>query len=310
MRILVTGGAGFIGSNLCQRLLKQGHEVVAVDNLITSTGKNVQSFKNHPKFIKHDITKPLTISNKLLAINQIYHLACPTGVPNMGPLALEMLLTCSVGTRNILELARKLNAKFLFTSSSEIYGDPEVFPQTEGYTGNVNPTGARSPYEEGKRFSESLIAAYVRKYKIDAKIVRVFNTYGPQMSEKDTRVIPRFLRQALASQPLPVQGDGLQERTFCYVTDLVDGLIMIADKGKAGEVYNLGSDKKISILELAKLILKLTNSKSQIKFVSRPDHDHQSRLPALTKVKKLGWSPKTTLEAGLSKTIKFLRKNS
>lgn len=308
MRVLITGGAGFIGSNLTQKLLKSGNVVVAIDNFITGRPENIRKYLDNPKFtfLKHDITRPLTIDHKLLTINQIYHLACPTGVDNLGPLAQEMLLTCSTGTINILELAKKTGAKLLFTSSSEVYGDAQVFPQSESYTGNVNTTGQRSPYEEGKRFAESLIAAYVRKYNIDARIVRVFNTYGPAMSQSDTRVIPRFLKQALSGNPLTVKGRGVQKRTFCYVDDLVDGLILVMKKGKSGEVYNLGNDVETAIIDLAKLIIEKTRTKSKIKYVPRPAHDHQRRLPDLKKVKKLGWKPKTSLENGLKKTLHLL----
>lgn len=300
MHILVTGAAGLIGSNLCKKLLENGQEVVGVDNLITGSPQNIMKLRKYQKFkfIKHDITKPLPNNFEL-----IYHLACPTGVPNLGPLAEEMLLTCSEGTRNILELAKSHHAKVLFTSSSEVYGDPQVFPQDESYTGNVDPVGFRSPYEEGKRFAESLIAMYVRKYKINAKIVRVFNTYGPGMATGESRVIAKFLRQALSGKPLIVQGKGKQKRTFCFMDDLVDGLILVMEKGQSGEVYNLGSDKEISIIKLAKLIIKLTSSKSLIEWMERPSHDHQARLPSLKKVKKLGWKLRTSLEDGLRKTI-------
>lgn len=305
MKVLVTGGAGFIGANLCQRLLASGHNVVAVDNLITGQLKNIKPLTAHPQFtfIKHDITKPLTINHKPLTINHIYHLACPTGVTNLVPMARQMLLTCSLGTINVMQLALKNKAKVVFTSSSEIYGDPQVSPQTETYTGNVDPTGVRSPYEEGKRFAESLILMYVRKYNLDVKIVRVFNTYGPFMSQKDTRVIPTFLRQAQSGKPLTIHGDGSQTRTFCYVDDLIDGILKVTQKGKKGEVYNLGSDRQITIKDLAKLIIKMTGTKSGLKFIKRPAHDHQSRQPDLTKVKKLGWKPKVRPEEGIEKTM-------
>jgi len=306
MKILVTGGAGFLGANLCKRLLEEGHEVAAVDNFITGSPKNIRDLNKYPKFtfIKHNITQPFLSTNReLLTMNQIYHLACPTGVNNLVPLAEEMILTCSFGTRNVLELARKTGTKVLFTSSSEVYGDPQVSPQKEDYTGNVDTTGIRSPYEEGKRFAESLILMYVRKYNVDAKIVRVFNTYGPKMSKKDTRVIPQFLRQALANQPITIHGKGLQTRTHCYVDDLVKGLILVLRKGQKGQVYNVGGEEQITVVNLAKIILKLTSSKSQLKFVERPPHDHQSRQPDLTKIKKLGWKQKISLEQGIRKTI-------
>ncbi len=314
--ILVTGGAGFIGSNLCSRLLQQGDAVIAVDNFITSTGENLKPLLKNPNFtfIKHDITKPFPkiLNTKYLPagrhgkiLDTIYHLACPTGVPNVTKLAEEMLLTCSEGTRNVLELALRNNANLLLTSSSEVYGDPEVFPQSEDYTGNVDPTGIRSPYEEGKRFSESLVAAYVRKHGLDAKIVRIFNTYGPGMTLGDTRVIPHFLSQIKKNEPLTVQGDGLQKRTFCYVGDLIDGFLKVLELGNPGEVYNLGSDEEITIADLAKLMLQLSGSKNKIVSVDRPSHDHQARLPSLEKVKKLGWEQKITLIDGLKKILEW-----
>lgn len=314
-RILVTGGAGFIGTNLCKKLLTQGHEVIAVDNLITSTSDSVKQFKNNPKFtfIKHDITQPLV--KKILdaqhsMLDVIFHLACPTGVDNLVKLAEEMLLTCSLGTRNVLELAKMHNAKVLFTSSSEIYGDPEVFPQTESYHGNVDAIGIRSSYEEGKRLAESLVMAYIRKFHIDAKIVRVFNTYGPYMSLDDSRVIPRFIQQCQQNRPLTVTGNGLQTRTFCYVDDVVDGLLLVLQKGKKGEVYNLGNDKEIAIIDLAKLLLKISGSKNSITFIERPSHDHNRRLPSLQKVKQLGWQSQINLEEGLKRTLQWYGSNS
>src|SRR3990167_3536779 len=288
MKILITGGAGFVGANLCKRLLGDGHEVAAVDNFITGSSKNIRDLKKYPKFtfIKHDITKPWPKNFELLTSNfeLIFHLACPTGANNLVPLAEEMLLTCSIGTRNILELAKKTGATVLFTSSSEVYGDPKVSPQKEDYTGNVDPVGIRSPYEEGKRFSESLTLMYARKYRLDAKIVRVFNTYGPKMSEKDTRVIPALLFRALNNQPLTIYGDGLQRRTFCYVDDLVNGLLQVIEKGNNGQVYNIGNNTEISILDLAEVILKITGSRSRFQFLPRPSHDHQRRLPSLEKI--------------------------
>lgn len=305
--VLVTGGAGCIGAALCQRLLNSGLRVTAVDNLITSDGNNLKKLNENKRFtfIKHNITKSFTPANKskLSSLDIIYHLACPTGVSNLIPMAEDMLLTCSEGTRNILELANSSSANVVFTSSSEIYGDPEEFPQQETYNGNVSTTDARSPYEEGKRFSESLCVMYARKYGVDVKIARIFNTYGPGASPFESRVVPRFLRTALAGKPIPVTGNGTQTRTFCYVDDLIDGLMLIAKKGKRGQVYNLGSDNEISILDLAKQIICLTRSKSTIKFVPRPSHDHQRRCPNLSKIEKLGWKQKVTLKEGLKKTI-------
>ncbi|MBI3282640.1 GDP-mannose 4,6-dehydratase [Candidatus Curtissbacteria bacterium] len=307
MKILVTGAAGFIGFHLCRKLLSLGHIVVGLDNFITGTRQNINLLSENRNFIFHerDINFLFILQKKILEVEQIYHLACPTGVDNLMPLAEEMLTTCSAGTKNILEIARTNGAKFLFTSSSEVYGNPKISPQKENYTGNVDIIGVRSPYEEGKRFAESLITAYVTKYKIDARIVRVFNTYGPAMSQSDTRVIPRFLRQAMTGQPLTVKGRGVQKRTFCYVDGLIDGLIKVMEKGKIGEAYNLGSNVETAIIDLAKLIIKITGSKSKIQFVSRPPHDHQRRLPDLKKVRKLGWQPKIGLEDGLKITAKW-----
>jgi nucleoside-diphosphate-sugar epimerase len=307
--ILVSGGAGFIGVNLCIKLLSQGHEVIAIDNLITASGQNIKKLCKNPKFkfIRHDITKPLPpiFSKDQTIVKYIYHLACPTGVPNIKTLGEEMLLTSSLGTRNMLELARKHSAKMLFTSSSEVYGQPEVFPQSEIYAGNVNPVGYRSPYEEGKRFAESLIVLYVRKYNLSARIVRVFNTYGPYMSSNDTRVIPTFIRQAIDNKPTTIHGDGMQKRTFCYVDDLVNGLITIMNRGKSGEIYNLGGDKEIPILTVARMIQKIAGSKSVIKFTKRPEHDHERRLPDISRIKHLSWTPKVSLIKGLRRTISW-----
>jgi nucleoside-diphosphate-sugar epimerase len=309
-KALVTGGAGFIGFNLSRRLLDEGYQVIAVDNFITSSTQNINILNTYHgfTFINHDINNPFTaeLEKACRDVETIYHLACPTGVPNLGPLAEEMLLTSSVGTRNVLELARFTGASFLFTSSSEVYGNPGVFPQAEAYEGNVSPVGIRSPYEEGKRFAEALIAMYVRKYGVDAKIVRVFNTYGIGMSLDDTRVIPRFLRLLKDRKPIEVHGSGKQTRTFCFADDLVDGLIIAERTGERGEVYNLGSDREITILSLAEMIQSVSNIKSEIVFTSGVSYDHDRRLPLLDKIKQLGWSEKTALESGLLKTIHYI----
>lgn len=311
---LVTGGAGCIGSALCHRLLTSGLQVTAVDNLITSDGNNLKKLKKNKRFtfIKYDITKHFTPANKskLSSLDYIYHLACPTGVSNLVPMAEEMLLTCSEGTRNILELAKSNDARMVFTSSSEVYGDPQKFPQDESYNGNVSAIDTRSPYEEGKRFAEALCAMYARKYSVNVTIARVFNTYGPGASATESRVIPRFLRTVLAGKPIPVAGDGRQTRTFCYVDDLIDGLVLLIKKGKRGQVYNLGGDKEISIFDLAKQIIYLTHSKSIIICVPRPVHDHQRRRPNLSKIKKLGWKQKVSLNEGLKRTIESYSRDS
>lgn len=312
-KILVTGGAGFIGFNLCQRLLEAGNTVIAVDNLITSSGENIARLKKSQRFyfFKHDIVKPFP--RKILAsldrVNFIYHLACPTGVPNLVKLSEEMLLTCSLGTWNILELAKINKARVIFTSSSEVYGNPLVFPQKESYNGNVDPIGLRSPYEEGKRFSEALITAYIRKYNLNASIVRLFNTYGPFMDSRDLRVIPRFITSIGKNKPLIIYGNGKQKRTFLYIDDLITGLVLVAEKGRRAEVYNIGSTKEITILNLAKLILKLTGKKNKIIFKKSNLADHARRLPSVSKIRKLGWGQSVNLEKGLKKTIDWFRKN-
>lgn len=317
--ILITGAAGFIGSNLAQTLLDQGHSVVGIDNFITGSKRNISQLNRNRNFIfiEHDIIKPLKPSAVCGELSAIFHLACPTGVPNLTKLAEEMLLACSVGTTNVLNLARKNNAHVVFTSSSEAYGNPKESPQKESYTGNVDPTGVRSPYEEGKRFSESLCMMYQRKYGTDVRIVRVFNTYGPNMSLKDQRVIPAFMRQVMNDEPLTLHGDGSQIRTFCYVDDLVSALTTVMEKGKAGMVYNAGGDEQMTIRELAELVLQITNptssldklgtslgagSEQRIANSERPIHDHDSRLPDLTNLKALGWKQKVSLKEGLLKT--------
>lgn len=306
-QVLVTGGAGFIGQNLCAALLSKNIKVIAIDNFITSDKDGLAGLEKNKKFkfVLHDITKSLPQSLGKEKIDVIFHLACPTGVDNLEKLGEEMLLTCSVGTRNVLEFAKNHKSKIIFTSSSEIYGNPEVFPQKETYEGKVSPTGYRSTYEEGKRFSESLVAFYVRKYKVDARIARVFNTYGPGMSRSDSRVIPRFMNLSLKNKSLTVAGKGTQTRTFCYVDDLVLGLILIAKKGKTGQVYNLGSNKEIKIIDLTKKILIATIGTKKIKFIKRPEHDHDRRLPDLTKIKKLGWKASVDLTEGLRRTSKW-----
>lgn len=308
--ILITGGAGFIGANLCRKLLVLGNRVIVVDNLITSTGENVKPLLTNRNFIfiQKDIIQTdwcKEIENE--KIDEIYHLACPTGVPNVVTLAEEMLATCSTGTKNVLEFARRHKAKLLFTSSSEVYGNPLISPQTEEYTGNVDPAGIRSPYEEGKRFSESLVVTYFRKYKLHAKIVRIFNTYGPFMNLEETRVIPNFLGKILKGKPLPVQGNGMQIRTFCYVDDLINGFLTVMEKGGDGEIYNDGNAEQITIHGLAELLLQMTESRAGITYVNRPVHDHQSRMPDLRKLKALGWSAKTNLEEGLLRTFRWYK---
>jgi nucleoside-diphosphate-sugar epimerase len=306
MRILVTGGAGFIGKNLCRELLTQGYTVVSVDNLITGDTRGMHelsAYKNFT-FIKHDIVRPLPRAVYGIKFDCVYHLACPTGVPNVTKLGEEMLLTSSIGTKRILDLAKTSGAHFVFTSSSEVYGNPLVTPQREEYTGNVDPVGVRSTYEEGKRFAESLVVWYVRRYNLRAMIVRLFNTYGPGMSVKDTRVVPTFIRQAKNDMALTIQGKGLQKRTFCYVDDTVSAIMTVMDKGLPGEVYNIGGTDMVTMNDLARLVKEIAHSRSPITHIKRPDHDHEHRLPDVSKLKHLGWKPRVPLSEGLSITLK------
>lgn len=304
--ILITGGAGFIGSNLCHYLLEKGNKVIVIDNFITSDGSNIAAFSTNKNFtfIRHDIAQPFPkrMIKKLSSVTHIYHLACPTGVPNIEILGKEMLYTCTLGTIHVLELAKANNARVLFSSSSEVYGEPQVFPQSEEYTGNVDPLGPRSPYEEGKRVSESLIHYAVKKEGVDAVMVRIFNTYGPGMAKTDTRVVPYFFSCIKSHKPLQIHGDGTQTRTFCYVDDLVAGLELVMTKGKKGEVYNIGSELSLSIVTLASYIQSLTGTFEEIRFVRRPAHDHTHRIPDLKKINRLGWHETVDLIEGLERT--------
>ncbi len=307
---LVTGGAGFVGSNLCRFLLDSGYRVMAVDNLITGRRKNLVSFRSHARFRFHqiDIVDQAFVSAfQQTPIDVIFHLACPTGVPNIQRLGEEMLLTSSVGTKHVIDLARQHRAAIIFTSSCEVYGQPELSPQHELYTGNVDPIGPRSAYEEGKRFAESLMVALGKKYGLDTKIVRIFNAYGPHMSPDDQRVIPRFLRNVSSGSELTIYGDGTQERTFLYVDDLIRGLLLVLQHGQPFEVYNLGSDRPTTINELAALVLKLTGRTNGIVHLPHFIEDHYRRLPSLEKIQALGWQPLVQLEHGLQKMIRAWR---
>lgn len=308
MNILVTGAAGFIGSNLCHRLVKQGHKVWAVDNFLTGSHDNLDSLKENDNFTFFicgvETDKFAVFCNDThVKFDQVYHLACPTGVPNIEILGEEIMDVCSVGTKNVLQVAYEHKARLVFTSSSEIYGDPEVFPQSEEYAGRVDPIGWRANYEEGKRFSETWLKLFVKKYGLNASIVRLFNVYGPKMSLLDFRVIPRLATQALSSLPLTVHGQGDQMRTLCFVDDLVNGLLIVMEKGEPGEAYNLGSDKAISIFELAEKVIAASGSSSKILFTPRASHDPNGRMPVLDKVHALGWQQTVSLEEGLKLTI-------
>jgi dTDP-glucose 4,6-dehydratase/UDP-glucuronate decarboxylase len=311
MKILVSGGAGFLGSHLCEALLKKGHQVICLDNLITGSQENIKDFLKNPNFsfIKHDIAQAFSknLKSQISNLKSIYHLASPASPKDYFRYPLETLLTNSIGTLNLLELAKNERAKFLFASTSEVYGDPKEHPQKETYTGNVNPFSQRSCYDESKRFAESLIYTYINKYGLDARIVRIFNTYGPKMRIDDGRPMPTFINQAQEGKPLTIQGDGKQTRSFCYVSDMIEGIILAMEKLKAkGEVFNLGNPDERSIMEIARIIKKLINPKIKMVFVKRYPDDPQRRCPDISKAKRiLGWQPKVGLEEGLKKTIKY-----
>ena len=309
MRVLVAGGAGFIGSWLCDKLLENSYSVSCIDNLCTGNEKNISHLKENKnfEFIKSDVSNPL--SNRGGKIDYIFHLASPASPVDYQKLAVETLLVNSIGTLNMLKLARKNNARFLFASTSEVYGNPLEHPQKEDYWGNVNPNGERSMYDEGKRFGEALCMAYFRKHGMDIRIARIFNTYGPRMKRDDGRVVSNFINQALENKPLTVYGDGKQTRGLCYVSDMVNGLVkfMFADNLE-GEVINLGNPCEKTIVEIAEGIKKLTNSKSEIIYKALPADDPEKRCPDICKAKNLlGWQPSVSLEDGLKNAIEYYR---
>ena len=310
--LLVTGAAGFLGRHLVRSLLLDGHRVLGVDNFVTSDALDLLELRTEPRFsfLEMDVSDsafPMVAGTHRL--DGIYHLACPTGVPNLGPLGLEMLETCYRGSESVLRLAQANRVPVLLTSTAEVYGQPEKVPQAETYTGNVDTLGPRKGYEEGKRVAETLFGIYAERYGVEAKIARVFNTYGPGMSLSDTRVVPNLTRAALQGQPLTVHGDGTQTRCHIYVSDMVAGLRRVMELGQPARAYNLGSQTPVTILELAHLILDLTNSRSTLAFTGRPDHDHDRRLPDTTRAREeLGWTPRVPLEEGLQFTIEDFRR--
>lgn len=316
MKIIVTGGAGFIGSHLCERLIKDNHQVVCIDNLLTGSQKNIQPLMKNKNFsfINHDITKPI---DKVSEIDAIFHLASPASPNHHSKLSflalpLETMLANTVGTFELLKLAKKNNAKFLFSSSSEVYGNPQVNPQTEDYQGNVSTTGPRSIYDEAKRFGETLTAHFWRKEGVDGRIARIFNTYGPRMMKEDMRMIVNFINQALSGKPITIYGDGQQTRSLCYVDDMFEGLVRLMFYPKTtGQVVNLGSPKEYSVLDYANLVKKITGSTSKIIFSEKlPEDDPKRRQPDISKAKKLlDWQPKISLEAGIKKMISYCKNN-
>lgn len=306
---LVTGGAGFIGSHLCDTLMALKYKVICVDNFQTGRQENINHlFKNSNfEFIKHDVIKPLKIKKR--KIKFVYHLASPASPRSYQDLSLSTMLVNSLGTFNMLKLARQHQAKFLLASTSEVYGDPLEHPQKESYWGNVNPVGIRSCYDESKRFAEAITMVFYRQFKVDTRIVRIFNTYGPRVEPKDGRVISNFIVQALTNMPLTIYGKGQQTRSFCYVSDLVDGLLRSMENKKTrGEVINLGNPQEDKIIFLAKLIKKMCQSKTKLVFRPLPEDDPQRRRPDIAKAKEiLNWSPRVNLEEGLNKTIAYFR---
>lgn len=306
MRIVVSGAAGFIGSHLCDRLLADGHTIVALDNFLTGSPRNLAHLQREPRltFLEQDVTRPFHIEGP---VDAVAHLASPASPKDYLEHPIETLAVGSTGTRTMLELAVAKQARFLLTSTSECYGDPLVHPQTETYWGNVNPVGPRSCYDESKRFAEAITMAFHRKYGVRSNIARIFNTYGPRMKLDDGRVVPAFLDQALRGQPITVFGTGSQTRSFCYVSDLVDGLcrLMLSDERYP---VNLGNPREMTILEFARHITKLTDSRSEIVFRPLPEDDPQQRQPDISKAKRvLGWEPVVPLDEGLQRTVEYFR---
>lgn len=306
MTAMVTGGAGFLGSHLCDRLVDGGEEVLCVDNLLSGNYSNIEHLSDVAgfRFVEHDICAPWP---DLPTPSRIFHLASPASPPFYLRHPMETLDVGSVGTKNVLELARQSGARVLFTSTSEIYGDPELTPQPETYRGNVSTTGPRAVYDEGKRFSETLCSAYRRTYGVEVRIARIFNTYGPRLSSGDGRVVSNFIWQALNEEPLTVYGEGKQTRSFCYVDDLIEGLLAL-EGSQETEPTNLGNPDERSVLEIAEVILGLTGSTSQIVFEDLPEDDPRQRCPDITKARRaLGWEPKIDLDKGLDLTIGWFR---
>jgi nucleoside-diphosphate-sugar epimerase len=305
---VVTGGAGFIGSHLVDSLLARGYKVFALDNLITGREENLIEAKKNPdfSFINYDVTRELPV---LGPVDYVYHLASPASVPDYQKYPEETALVNTIGTRGALKVAKAHDAKFLFTSTSEVYGDPKEHPQKETYWGNVNPNGVRACYDEAKRFGEMLTMLYVRNHGVDARIVRIFNTYGPRMRKNDGRVISNFINQAIAGTPITVYGDGSQTRSFCYVSDMVAGLIALMEKeGTTGEVVNLGNPEEYTMLDLAEKIKTMMEVSSAIIHTELPADDPTKRKPDISKAKSLlGWSPVVTLSEGLTKTVEYYR---
>lgn len=308
-RVMVTGGAGFIGSHIAERLLHEGHEVLVVDNYYSSTRQNLRHLLEHPNFelMRHDVTFPLYVE-----VDEIYHLACPASPIYYQRDPVQTTKTSVHGSINMLGLAKRTGAKILLSSTSEVYGDPQVHPQSEDYWGNVNPVGIRSCYDEGKRCAETLFFDYRRQHDLGIKVARIFNTYGPRMQPDDGRVVSNFIVQALAGEPLTMYGDGTQTRSFCFVDDLVDGLMgLMATPHDVTGPINLGNPVEFTMIELAELVLELTGSSSDIEFRPLPQDDPTRRRPDITRARDtLGWEPGTRLRDGLERTIAYFTEHA
>lgn len=311
---VVAGGAGFIGSHVCERLLREGKKVICIDNLITGSEDNIADFLSNPDFtfINHDLIHSVPKIHG--EVEAVLHLASPASPNGKSPRSyiaypIETLMVNSLGTKNLLDLALLKGSRYLFASTSEVYGDPNVSPQKEDYFGNVNPNGIRSVYDEGKRFGEAISMAYFRKFELDVRIIRIFNTYGDRMQKDDGRVVSNFINQALQNEDLTIYGEGNQTRSFCYVDDLVEGILKAVSVDEArGEVMNLGNPEEYKIIELAHKIKELTNSNSKIVKEELPEDDPKQRRPDITKAKALlGFNPKVGLDEGLKKTIEYFR---
>ena len=307
-RVVITGGAGFVGSNLCEKFLSENWEVIAIDNSITGTKQNLKDFLNNPdfEFIQADITKPIKISGD---VNLVLHFASLASPVRYFKYPVETLRAGSDGTFNTLELAKSKGSRYLVASSSEVYGDPKEYPQNEEYWGNVNSVGPRSMYDESKRFAEAVVMAYHRAFNLDTRIVRLFNSYGPKMKIDDGRVVAAFIARALSDKPIAIYGDGTQTRSLCYVEDTVEGIYSVSEVPNLnGEVFNIGNPDEREILELANIIVEFTSSQHGIEYLPARDEDPQRRCPDINKITKFtGWQPKIGLREGVEKTIKYYR---
>jgi UDP-glucuronate decarboxylase len=304
-RILVTGGAGFLGSHLCERLLQQGHEVVCLDNFFTAQRRNVEHLLDDHRFelVRHDVTEPVVIE-----VDEIFHLACPASPVHYQRNPVRTIATAVQGTANMLDMAREVRARIMIASTSEVYGDPKEHPQVETYWGHVNPIGPRACYDEGKRCAEALTVSYARQYGVVARVARIFNTYGPRMHENDGRVVSNFVLQALRGEPITIYGEGTQTRSFCYVSDLIEGFLRLMALPEDPGPVNLGNPRESTIRELAELVLQFVESKSKLVLEPLPIDDPTQRCPNIEKANRLlGWQPVVPLEEGLRNTIAYMR---